>query len=406
MLRLNQLASYGEALEAEDVGSLGVQAAREVRALLALCPRHEITALRSLPSLASQLRVARLFIKDESTRLGLGSFKALGGAHAVLRVVLELVSRAIGRDVDAHELLDAAVRSEASKITVCCATDGNHGRAVAAGARFVGCRAVIFLHAGVSSERAAAIQRLGAEIRRSGGTYQESVSAAAEECERQRWTLVSDTSWPGYERVPRLVAQGYTAMLSEVVDSIPKRPTHVFVQAGVGGLASAVAAHFSCVYGRERPTVIVVEPLRAACLYESVRAGRPVVVPSRPTVMAMLDCQEPSHVAWRVLSRAADAFMVVEEEDAVRAMKLLATPAADDPVIVAGESGGAGLAGLLRASAVGAVRDALGLDELSTVLLFNTEGATDPDSYSRIVGATPHEVAGRSQESGLIVTPA
>jgi diaminopropionate ammonia-lyase len=198
--------------------------------------------------------------------------------------------------------------------------------------------------------------------------------------------VVSDTSWPGYERIPLLVMQGYALMVSEALAQMGEPPTHVFVQAGVGGIAAAVAAHFRLVLGERRPRLVVVEPARAACVYATAKAGEIVRIPhGEPTVMAMLECCEPSRVAWRVLSRSADAFMTVDEADAVRAMRLLARPQDGDPAIVAGESGGAGLAGLLRAARDADLRGELGLDANARVLLFITEGATDPARYRELV---------------------
>ena len=399
MLRLNHLEAFGKPLAEADVTSLGRGAAQEVQDLLALCPAHRPTPLHCVPALASRLCVGKVYVKDESTRLGLGSFKALGGAFAVLRTVLDAASASLGRRVSPQELPSAEVRNVARAITVCCATDGNHGRAVAAGARFLGCSAVIFLHATVSAKRSAAIEQLGARTIRVEGPYQEAVAVAAREAARRQWTLISDTSWPGYEHVPRLVSQGYTAMVREIVTSLSAPPTHVFIQAGVGGLAAAIAGHLACEYAEAKPTIVIVQASRAACLYESVKAGRPVAVPSEePTIMAMLDCQEPSHVAWEVLSRLADAFMIVDEDDAIDAMRVLARPVKDDPPIVAGESGAVGLAGLLRVNADRSLRDVLGLGGRSTVLLVNTEGAIDPQSYTALVGATPDEVLRGSQQ--------
>jgi diaminopropionate ammonia-lyase len=187
--------------------------------------------------------------------------------------------------------------------------------------------------------------------------------------------------------------QGYTLMLREALRQHSTPPTHLFVQAGVGGVAAAAAGHLALVLADKRPTFVVVEPARAACVLETAKAGQPVkVAHSLPTVMAMLECYEPSLIAWRVLSRAADAFMAVEEDDAIAAMNRLARPKRKDPAIVTGESGGVGLAGLVRAMATPEIGDALKLDSESSVLLFNTEGATDPDRYAELVGLQPDAV--------------
>ena len=194
--------------------------------------------------------------------------------------------------------------------------------------------------------------------------------------------------------------QGYTAMVRETLRRLPEPPTHVFVQAGVGGVAAAVAGHLALVLGDQRPVFVVVDPARAACLYETARAGHPVKIDhGEPTVMAMLECYEPSLIAWQVLSRVADAFMTVGEDDAVSVMNRLARPAGDDPAIVAGESGGAGLAGLIRAAAHPEIRADLHLDEASRVFVINTEGATDPIRYAELVGMAPDMVATRRERT-------
>jgi diaminopropionate ammonia-lyase len=394
MFVLNAHPARGAALDPADVRTLGPAAAEEVERFLSHRENHRATPLRRLGGLAETLGVASIHVKDESRRLGLNSFKALGGSYAVIRLVLEAAGERLGRPVDVSELRSAAVRDVARTMTVGCATDGNHGRSVAAGARLAGAAAVIFVHAGVSDERVAAIAALGAEIIRCAGTYDDSVEEAERTCAERGWIVVSDTSWPGYERIPSLVMQGYTAMLSETVRTLSRAPTHVFIQAGVGGLAAATAGFLALSYGADRPVFTVVEPRRAACLYESARAGAPVkVAHGEPTIMAMLECYEPSLVAWRILSRVADAFMTVDEDDAADAMRALANPYGGDPSIVAGESGAAGLAGLAVALRDARARDALGLDARSRVLLINTEGATDRARYREIVGRDPEETA-------------
>ena len=179
---------------------------------------------------------------------------------------------------------------------------------------------------------------------------------------------------------------------------MPDLPTHVFIQSGVGGIAAAVFGHLAVALGDKRPRSVVVDPARAACVVESARAGRPVRIGhSEPTVMAMLECYEPSLVAWRILSRVADGFMTVEEDEAISVMRRLANPIGNDPAIVAGESGGVGLAGLLKAASDPAIRNALDLDRDSRVFLVNTEGATDPRKFEELVGQTPAAVAARNR---------
>lgn len=388
MFLLNTRPEHRRPLAEADAACLGAEGARQAELFLAQRPGHAPTPLRALPALARELGVAAIHVKDESERLGLGSFKALGGAYAVVRIVLEEAERELGRTVGLGELHAPEVRAVAARLTVACATDGNHGRSVAAGAQLVGAKAVIFVHAGVSPDRVAAIAAFGAETVRVPGNYDDAVAEAARVCAERHWIVVSDTSWPGYERIPGLVMQGYVAMVSEALRAIPQTPSHVFIQAGVGGLAASVGGHLQLVLGERRPTLTVVEPARAACLLESIRAGRPIrIAASEPTVMAMLECYEPSLVAWRVLCHCADAFMTVDEQDAIDVMRRLARPAAGDPAIVAGESGGVGLAALIRALGDAPLRAALGLSATSHILLFNTEGATDPARYRELIGA-------------------
>lgn len=394
MFMLNPNPDYRKALDPADAETLSVAEAREVERFLGFRQGHKPTPLVSLPALARELRVGAIRIKDEGHRLGLRSFKALGGSYAVIRLVLEEAGKQLGRKVDISEVQSPEVKAVAEKITVSCATDGNHGRSVAQGAQLVGANCAIFVHSGVSDERIAAIASFGAKMIRVEGNYDDSVAEATRTAEANGWTTVSDTSWPGYERVPSLVMQGYTALMSEALREMPEPPTHAFVQAGVGGIAAAVAGHFSVLYGDKRPFLTVVDPARAACLFESAKAGQAVKVEhGEATVMAMLECYEPSLVAWRILSRAADAFMTVDEEDAISVMNRLARPTGGDPAVVAGESGGVGLAALIKVAKDEKLRAATGLTETSRIFLINTEGATDPALYEKLVGISPDQLA-------------
>lgn len=396
MFLLNTHPDHRSPLDLIDADTLGLEASEGVERHLRYRDNNAETPLVSVPGLAAATGVAAIHVKDEGQRLGLGSFKALGGAYAVIRLVLEEVTARLGQVVEMERLHSPAVRQIAQGMTFACATDGNHGRSVAQGAQLVGARSAIFVHAGVSNERVAAIARFGAEMIRVDGSYDDSVKEATRISEERGWTIVSDTSWPGYERIPGLVMQGYTALVREALRQIPEPPSHVFVQAGVGGIAAAVAGHLAIAFGERRPLFIVVDPARAACLFETARAGHPVAVPhGEPTIMAMLECYEPSRIAWRILSRAADAFMTVDEEDAVSVMRRLADPAAGDPAIVSGESGGVGLAGFLRAAANSEMKGALSMGPQSRILVVNTEGATDAGRYRELVGVSPTDVLSR-----------
>lgn len=389
----NQLPGHGQPLDPRDAETLGVAAADRAAQVLVLRDNNAPIPLHALPGLAGHLGLGSLHVKDEGFRLGLGSFKALGGAYALMILVQEEASRSLGRPIAVAELMSDDVRAIASTMTFACATDGNHGRSVAQGAQSMGARAVIFVHAGVSQSRVDAMARLGAEMVRVDGSYGFSIQEATRVSNENGWTILSDTSWPGYEYIPGLVSQGYTAMVREILAEIPEPPTHVFLQSGVGGFAAAVAGHMRVVLEDQRPHVTVVDPARAACLYESARQGRPVKVDdTQSTIMAMLECHEPSLIAFRVLERVADGFMTVDEHIVPEVMRRLALPVEDDPAVVSGESGGAGLAGLLTVLRDPEIAAAIGLGPQARVLVINTEGATDPALYEEIVGRSPEAV--------------
>ncbi len=343
---------------------------RRARAEITAWPGYAPTPLHDLPPGP----FARLAYKDESPRFGLRSFKALGGAYAVQKLAVMELSRAGVRTTGAELLASRA----AGQLTVCCATDGNHGRSVAWGAQRVGARCVIFVHAGVSQARRDAISAYGAEVREVAGNYDDSVREAARAAEAHGWQVVSDTSYPGYTEVPRDVMQGYRLMAEEALAQMAEPPTHVFVQGGVGGLAAAVSVQLRA--ARVPAALVVVEPDQAACLLASAEAGAPVVVGGAlDTLMAGLACGEPSLLAWQELERAAAAFMAVPDAAAVEAMRALRALG-----IEAGESAVAGLCGALLAAPGGA----LGLGAESRVLVFGTEGATDPALYERLTRFT------------------
>jgi diaminopropionate ammonia-lyase len=353
------------------------------RAEITAWPGYAPTPLLALPAIAAAAGLGVVRLKDEAGRFGLGSFKALGGAYAVAQVVAgELARRGVAAGADSAALMAGQWADATSTITVTCATDGNHGRAVAWGAQRCHCRAVIFVHEGVSAGRAAAIAAYGAEVRHVPGTYDNSVRAASEVAAAEEWFVVSDTSWEGYTELPRTIMQGYRVMADEAVAQWEgAAPTHVFVQGGVGGVAAAVSVQLRAAFGAG-PRLVVVEPEHAACLLASAERGeRTVVGGDLDTLMAGLACGEPSLLAWQELERGAAAFMAIPDDAAVAVMRVLAAAG-----VVVGESGVAGLAGCLLAAGDVAAREVLGLGAESRVLAFSTEGATDPALYTRLVG--------------------
>ncbi len=389
----NPRARRGDAMSERPRAVLTQSGMIEARDEIRRWPGYAPTPLVALDGLAAAARVDKLFYKDEAHRFTLNSFKALGGAYAVLRLLKSRLPAGVTTD----DLLAGRHREALAHITVCCATDGNHGRSVAWGAQQFGARCVIYLHATVSRGREDAIARFGAEVRRVGGHYDDSVRQAARDAEANGWFVVSDTSYPGYMTVPRDVMQGYTVMVDEAVQQLDEPPTHCFIQGGVGGLAAATLAQLWEAYGADRPRVVVVEPDHAACLYASARAGKPTAVEGElETLMAGLACGEVSLLAWEVLDEGVDDFMAVSDAAAVDAMRLLAEGVADDAPLVAGESAVAGLAGLLIARRDPELSLALGLDDHSRVLLVGSEGATDEAVYRELVGRSAAEVMAKA----------
>jgi diaminopropionate ammonia-lyase len=356
---------------------------RRAQAEITAWPGYAPTALLDLSDLARQAGIGVLRMKDEASRFGLGSFKALGGAYAVANLLCDELARSGVAPAASIADLEAGVyRAATERVTVTCATDGNHGRAVAWGARRFHAGCIIFIHATVSQGRADAIAAYGADIRRVPGNYDDAVHACSSQAEAQGWRVVSDTSWPGYTEIPRDIMQGYRLMADEAANQWSgEPPTHVFIQAGVGAAAAAVSIQCRARF-TPSPAVIVVEPDHAACLLASATSGELTLVPGElDTIMAGLACGEPSLLAWQELERAAAAFMAIPDAAAVATLRLLASHG-----IVAGESGVAGLAGLLLAAADPGARSTLGLDAASRVLLFSTEGATDPELYATLAG--------------------
>ena len=302
--------------------------AHAVGALLALCPAHEPTPLIASAVLAGKAGVARLCIKDERRRMGLGSFKALGAAY----VIAHHAERARQGDDWAHALAGR---------TYVTASAGNHGLSVAAGARVFGAQAVIYLADTVPEPFAARLRGMGASVVRAGATYEASMDAAAQAARDKGWTLLSDGSWPGYTELPTLVMEGYLQMAAEIVARIEAPPTHILLQAGVGGLAAAVAAHARLAWG-DGPVIIVVEPDAAPALFDSIGAGKLVTSQGPVSSMGRLDCKTPSMVALAGLARDADLLVTISETEAANAVAVLAHNGLETT-----PSGAAGIAALL-----------------------------------------------------------
>jgi diaminopropionate ammonia-lyase len=359
------------------------------RRIISHWPGYGETPLHSLDRLASMAGVSDVHYKDESERFGLRSFKPLGGAYAVTRLLAREIARRGGSPVDTDAICRGAYQDITRQITVTAATDGNHGRSVAWGARMTGCRSVVFIHETVSEGRAQAIAALGAEVRRISGTYDDAVRAAQRAAEQDDWYLVQDTTDGQAVETTLDVMHGYTLLAAEACDQLPydAPPTHVFLQAGVGGMAAAVIAYLWSRYGSDRPISLLVEPDLAACCYRTIAAGRPTLAEGAlDSIMAGLACGEISTLAWEILEPGAFAAMQIKDEAAADCMRALADSRFADHPIVAGESAVAGLAGFIASAGNPEARRMLRIDGHSRILLFGTEGATDPEAYERLVG--------------------
>jgi len=341
---------------------------------LSACPAHKTTSLHSLPALAKRLGVGEIRIKDESQRFGFGAFKALGGVLGVYGELRSSVGEAYHRTPTFEEVMKGEHREVTDRFVFTTASSGNHGRSVAAGAKLFGNRCVIFLPKFTSAEKEAAIRARGAEVIRVDGDYDTAVAECRRQADANRWTIISDTSWPGYEKTPRDVMRGYTVLVEEIIRQWRPGPTHVFVQAGVGGLAAAVFGYLWARY-EPRPNFIVVEPASADCWFQSNLAGKPALASGdADTVMGGLACREISPVTWPVIGLAADWFMTILEEQVMPTRHLLGHPLDGDPALASGPSGCAGLAGFTRICTDEAAFKALGLNAKSRVLLINSEG--------------------------------
>ena len=364
-----------------------------------------ITPLVSLEGLSQALGLQSIHMKDESARSSLASFKVLGAPIALVQLIMRLWPE---QPFNAQELLAGQYQHLLKDFVVISATDGNHGRALAAAAQSIGCKCVIVIHAHVSTEREQAIAQFGAEIIRIQGNYDQSVIEAAQLAEKNKWWVVSDTSYTNYEEVPRDVMQGYAIMAQESLEQhteyqsesmpISCPYSHVFLQGGVGGLAAGVISHFWQVYGANRPFFISVEPNQADCILQSILHHLPTKTQgSGDSLMAGLACGEVSPLAWQFLKNTIDWALGIEDSAAEIAMRQLAQPIDHDKAIVSGESGAAGLAGLLEILKNPELAQLLQLNSGAKILLINSEGATAPSVYQQIVGLDAKSVLSKNQ---------
>ena len=354
-------------------------------------PQYQETPLRSLKQMASYLGLGTVAVKDESFRYGLNSFKALGGAYAMGRFLADEVGRDIS-ELSYSVLTDEHFLKTLAPCTFFSATDGNHGRGVAWTARMLHQRCVILMPKGTAKSRFDNIRALGAEVTIEDLNYDECVRKAARLAEETPHSvIVQDTSWPGYFDIPSWIMQGYGVMADEAAEQLGTRPTHVFVQAGVGCMAGAVTGYFSALYPDNPPKIIVVEPHAADCMYRSTANGdgsRVIVEGDLDSCMAGLACGEPCEIGWDLFRNHATGFISGEDRMTLRGMRMLAGCFRDDPHITSGESGAAtfgALATIMMEDCYSDIRKELRLGPDSTVLCFSTEGDTDPVHYKQVV---------------------
>lgn len=353
-------------------------------------PMYAPTPLADLKGLARAWGLGGVFVKDESHRFGLNAFKVLGGSFAMARYVAERLERDVS-EIDYAYLTSDRLKREFGQATFFTATDGNHGRGVAWAANRLGQKAVVFMPRGSQQVRLQNILREGAWATIEDANYDACVRIAAAEAARtENGVLMQDTALDGYEKIPSWIMQGYGTMAAEAAAQLGRRPTHIFVQAGVGSMAGAVQGYFANLYPDDCPVITVVEPSEAACHYRSaLRAdgGMETVDGEMPTIMAGLACGEPSPLSFDLLKNHARFFAACPDWVSARGMRMLGAPVPGDPRVISGESGAVCLgmlAAVMQDDAYAGFRAALGLDESSVVLLFSTEGDTDPDNYRHI----------------------
>ena len=346
------------------------------------------TPLHSLDVIAENIGVKSIYYKDESSRFGLGSFKALGGTYGVLKFIHHALQKEINTEISIQDIHQGKYSKKISKYTVTTATDGNHGRSVAFGAKLFGCKCQIYIHSEVSSGRQKAMEDLEAIVTRVSGNYDESLQICIDDAEKNDWHLISDTSYEGYTKYPRYIMAGYNVMAEEIVNQLNNLPlpTHIFLQGGVGSFPGAICGYFWEKFPHNNIKFIVVESEHAPCLIRSAQNNQMTSFNiKKETMMAGLSCGEPSLLGWEILSKGVDDFITISDASIPKSMRLLAK---NKPSIEAGESSVAGLEGLMQTMNNKAVAKKISLNSNSIVLLFGTEGATDPEIYDAIINTT------------------
>jgi diaminopropionate ammonia-lyase len=373
-----------------DLTFLSADTVKKVRAFHKSFPMYRETPLAQLPETAKEMGLDKIYVKDESYRFGLNAFKVLGGSFAIGNYLARKLNKSID-EVSFSMLLDPEVKKQLGDLTFVTATDGNHGRGVAWTANQLGMKSVVYMPKGSAEERLENIRAAGADASITDLNYDDAVRLANRQAEEKGWIVVQDTAWEGYEEIPTWIMQGYGTMGLEAFEQLPEKPTHIFLQAGVGSMAGAMAGLLSDIYGEDRPIIVIVEPNKADCLFRTAEANDGtlhIVTGNMDTIMAGLACGEPCSIGWNVLKNYADFFISCPEYVAANGMRILGNPLGKDDRVISGESGAAAfgaVAEIMKNPELANMKEALGLDENSRVLCFSTEGDTDKENYKAIV---------------------
>jgi len=373
------------------VKKFGYENAQKAIAFHRSFPEYEVTPLAHLSCLAKELNLGDIYVKDESYRFGLNAFKVLGGSYAIGSYIAKKLNIDIS-ELTYEKIVAPETKKALGDITFITATDGNHGRGIAWTANRIDQKCVVYMPKGSAKERLENIRALGADASITDLKYDDAVRKAKEDVDRNGWVFVQDTAWEGYTEIPEWIMQGYTTLAYETYEQLNDvRPTHIFLQAGVGAMSGAAAGFFADVYGDNANTVTIVEPEKADCIYRTASANDGKLhfaEGDMHTIMAGLACGEPCTIGWEILHDHADFFVRVPEWTAADGMRVLGNPRGDDVKVISGESGAATLgfvADVMRRPELAGLKERLQLNEQSRVLCISTEGDTDRENYLRIV---------------------
>lgn len=388
-----------EKQEDSNIDFLNYEEASKAHAFHASFPVYQETPLVELKNLAKELGVKEIHVKDESYRFGLNAFKVLGGSYAIGRLIADKIGEDI-KNLTATKMISKEVKDKTGDMVFVTATDGNHGRGVAWTANQLNQKSVVYMPKGAAIERLNNILAEGSDASITEMNYDEAVRLADKNAKEKGWIVIQDTAWEGYEDIPTWIMQGYMTLGYEIVKQLEETkaqaPTHIFLQAGVGSLAGAICGFFANYYKGNQPTIVVVEPNKADCIYRTAKANDGklhFVTGDLDTIMAGLACGEPNRIGWNVLKDYADAFISCPDYVAADGMRVMAHPIKEDKAVVSGESGAATLGcayNILTQDGLVELKEKLGLNEDSRLLFISTEGDTDKENYRQVVWNGKH----------------